>query len=43
MKEHYRQWLEQKYSPKTVSYQLWRIKKVEEVHGDLDVAYSRGR
>ena len=45
MKEtDYRQWLEsQDYQEKTIAVQIYRVKRVEEFHRDLDEHYARDR
>ena len=45
MKEtEYRQWLEiRDYQEKTIAVQIYRVKRVEEFHGDLDEHYARDR
>ena len=45
MKEtEYRQWLEiRDYQEKTIAVQIYRVKRVEEFHGDLDKHYARDR
>ena len=45
MKEtEYRQWLEiRDYQEKTIAVQIYRVKRVEEFHRDLDEHYARDR
>jgi endonuclease len=44
MKKEYRQWLEQqKYDPGTTNAQLYRAKRAEDFHGDLDDHYATDR
>ena len=41
MKSNYQAWLEaEKYDPNTVNAQMYRARRVEESHGDLDKHFS---